>query len=410
MSSETTIDWDLLRSEVGNVFTPAAPIQFRHFFSGRIQQLQLIADTIGEAGRHPIVYGERGVGKTSMVNILDQVFPDVLVARTPVDSGDSFRTLWRKVLRRIDVASERPGAGFTPLPHTEFVALADAIDTEDLDPDQVVTVLDSLPSDLVIVLDEFDRLGSETARRLVADTVKAFSDSGSEITLAIVGVAHDVRDLVGDHPSIERNLRQIHMPLMSPPELWDILAKGFGELGMTLPDELHARIVSLSQGFPHYTHLLGKYSALEAIAAQNLSVSMDDFEAGIFRAIDDTSETIRSAYQVATMTTKAESIFPLVLLAAALAPVDEHGSFRATDMVAPLCDLTGRDLEVPNFTYNLGKLSSLERGDVLEKVGTRRPRYRFRNPLMRPYVLMKAFTDGLIDEDQLGYYPNGDAS
>jgi Cdc6-like AAA superfamily ATPase len=405
--AEASIDWDLLRTEVGNVFTPAAPIQFRHFFAGRFHQLELIADTIAEAGRHPIVYGERGVGKTSMVNILDQVFPDILVARVPVDSSDSFRSLWRKVLRRIDLVSERPGVGFTPMPHSDIVALSEAIDTEDINPDEVGHLLDNVPSELVIVFDEFDRLGSDSVRRLVADTVKALSDSGSEVTLAIVGVAHDVRDLVGDHPSIERNLRQIHMPLMSRPELAEILIKGFNELGMMLPDKLQKRIVSLSQGFPHYTHLLGKYSALEAIRAQNMSVAFEDFEAGIFRAIEDTSETIRDAYQVATMTTKADSIFPLVLLAAALSEVDEHGSFRATDMVAPMCDLTGRDLGVPNFTYNLGKLSSDERGNVLEKVGAGRPRYRFRNPLMRPYVLMKAFTDGRITEGQLGR-PNGD--
>ena len=70
-------------------------------------------------------------------------------------------------------------------------------------------------------------------------------------------------------------------------------------------------------------------------------------------------------------------------------------------MVEPLRQITGKPYSVENFVYNLGKLSSSERGDVLEKVGEKRPRYRFRNPLMKPFILMKGFNDNLIDEDAL---------
>jgi hypothetical protein len=265
----------------------------------------------------------------------------------------------------------------------------------------VVGTSDSLGSEVVIVIDEFDRLKADLARRLTADAIKTFSDSGSDATLIVVGVAHDVRELIGDHPSIERNLRQIPMPRMSRAELQEILTKGFGELQMTLPPEIRDRIVSLSQGFPHYAHLLGKYTAYEAIGIESTVVSRQDFALAIENAIDDTQESIRSAYHRAIITTKAVSQFPSVLLAAALAPEDEFGTFRATDLIEPLGMVTGKVYEVPNFVYNLGKLSSPERGDILERVGEKRPRYRFTNPLMKPFILMKGFNDGLIDEEFL---------
>jgi hypothetical protein len=398
----TEVDWLLLRNEVVNVFTPAAPVRTREFFTGRLDQLLSIENTINEVGRHALIYGERGVGKTSMVNILGQIFENVFVVRVPADSSDTYGTLWRKVFRRILMVDARQEAGFTAGVKEKVSRLSESVDIEELDPDEVVTTLDGIDFKLVVVIDEFDRLASEDARRLVADTIKSFSDAGSDVTVVIVGVAHDVDELIGEHPSIERNIRQIPMPRMSRSELSEILDKGFAELQLMLPSDIRDRIVALSQGFPHYAHLLGKYTAMEAIEAEHVVVTPDDFEYAIVAAIEDTHESIRSAYQTATITTSKDSIFPAVLLAAALAPEDEHGTFRATDMVEPLREITGKPYDVPNFTYNLGKLASTERGEILEKVGGYRPRYRFKNPLMKPYILMKGFTDGLIREEQLG--------
>jgi hypothetical protein len=397
----TDTDFGLLRNEIFNVFTPAAPIVTREFFSGRIDQLQAIAETISERGRHAIVYGERGVGKTSMANILGELFPDRLVVRVAADSSDTYASLWRKVFRRVSLTSTRRGAGFGSDEETTAMTLADAIG-DATDPDTIALTLSEVAPDFVAVIDEFDRLTDSIARQLVADTIKTFSDSASAATIVVVGVAHDVRDLIGDHPSIERNLRQIPMPRMSRDELRQILDKGYGQLAMDLPGEIRERMVVLSQGFPHYTHLLGKYTALEAVGLKQTRVTRDDFELAIEGAIEDTQESIRAAYHRAIMTTRPESMFPAVLLAAALAPQDEYGTFRATDLIEPLGQITGKTTyKVENFVYNLGKLSAPERGDVLERVGDKRPRYRFSNPLMKPFILMKGFQDGLIDEESL---------
>jgi energy-coupling factor transporter ATP-binding protein EcfA2 len=398
--AEDPVDWDALNDAVARVFTPAAPIQAREFFSGRVGQLISVQQTIREPGQHAIVYGERGVGKTSMANILGQIFPNPVI-RVPADSKDDFSTLWRKVFKRIDLQVDRQAPGFEGERVTKTARLLELVDPDDIDPDGTVSILDDFSDELVVVIDEFDRLVSEDTRRLVADTIKTFSDAGSKTTVVLVGVAHDVRELVGDHPSVERNLRQIAMPRMTRTELNNILTTGFKNLGMSLPGSVLRRITGLSQGFPHYTHLLGKYCALEAIELKHLEISPEDFEFAVESAIEDTHETIRSAYQTATMTTKAQTIFPAVLLAAALAPDDEYGTFRATDMVEPLRAITGKPYEVPNFTYNLGKLSSPERGDVLERLGPKRPRYRFRSPLMKPFILMKGFAEGVIPEDAL---------
>ena len=51
--------------QLGTVFTPATPIQSADLFSGRSDLLLRIADAVNQPGMHCILFGERGVGKTS---------------------------------------------------------------------------------------------------------------------------------------------------------------------------------------------------------------------------------------------------------------------------------------------------------------------------------------------------------
>ena len=51
---------------VGEVFRPAAPIDRRSLFSGRFEQIGELFAIVGQPGQHAVIYGERGVGKTSL--------------------------------------------------------------------------------------------------------------------------------------------------------------------------------------------------------------------------------------------------------------------------------------------------------------------------------------------------------
>jgi hypothetical protein len=59
-------------------------------------------------------------------------------------------------------------------------------------------------------------------------------------------------------------------------------------------------------------------------------------------------------------------------------------------------------MEIPSFAMHLNAFSSASRGPVLKKDGVlRKFRYRFTNPLLQPYVLMRGIKDGLIAPDML---------
>jgi len=105
--------WFKLERAASKVFTPSVPIIVDYFFSGRKQQLVQVNDAINQSGRHVIIYGERGVGKTSLANIIVNMFRgnDTIAIRVNSDSSDNYTKLWNKIFGEIKLALRicRPG-------------------------------------------------------------------------------------------------------------------------------------------------------------------------------------------------------------------------------------------------------------------------------------------------------------
>jgi len=70
--------------------------------------------------------------------------------------------------------------------------------------------------------------------------------------------------------------------------------------------------------------------------------------------------------------------------------------------VAPFSAITGRKMEISNFQSNLNAFTEAPRGKILERIGSPRAyKYRFTEPKMQPYVIMRGMSDGLLPEGAL---------
>ena len=100
---------------LAGAFRPAAPIDRKALFSGRTTQIGDLFAVVQQSGQHAVVYGERGVGKTSLVTVAAEMLAagDVLLARTTCDRSDDFGSVWWKALDEIEMTVTRPGIGFT---------------------------------------------------------------------------------------------------------------------------------------------------------------------------------------------------------------------------------------------------------------------------------------------------------
>jgi len=399
--------WEALSFKVGSVFTPASPVSEETLFAGRMEQLQRILDAVQQKGQHAIVYGERGVGKTSLSYIISKKVRNPngaqVTPRINCDSTDNFSTIWRKVFSEIDMIRDARPIGFQLSIYQESLKAADLV-PQNVTPDEVRRMLSLLSetSMVIIVIDEFDRVTDQDARRAMADTVKSLSDNLIGATLVLVGVGESVDGLIGEHPSIDRALKQIKMPRMSLPELHQILENGANLLGMTISDQAKMHVGVLSQGLPHYAHLLGLHSARVAIECRDMNISLDHVDEAIRKAVADVQQSLATAYTTAVAVHRKGNIYSDVLLACALAKTNTFGYFTATDVKDQLCSITGRDYDIPSFARHLEDFCSEGRGCVITSKGEpRKKTYRFVNPLMQPHVIMHGLVNKRIDRVQL---------
>lgn len=387
-----------LRLSVGQAFTPAAPVARRDLFAGRDQQLETLVDVVFERGQHAIVYGERGVGKTSLASILTLVFAEEPVkfpVRVNCDASDDFDSVWRKVLDELDLALD---ARADELPKAR-AAMDKALAKQKLNPSDATRLLKQLGPDIeaIVIIDEFDTINDEHAPRLFADTIKMLSDQLVPSTVILLGVADTLDELLSEHGSVSRALVHVHMPRMSVDELKDIVKRGLDLLTMDIEEEALDLIARLSQGFPHFTHLLAQAAARSAVDAQRPLVTVGDMNEATAKVAGRIEAWIEDAYEKATASSH-EAIYAQVLVASALAGTDDRGYFAAADVKKPMTKIMGKNYEIPSFIRQLNALADGERGPVLVKTGTeRKHRYRFVETQMEPYVIMRSISDGLID-------------
>jgi Cdc6-like AAA superfamily ATPase len=396
-----TVDYETLALKLGVLFKPSAPIDKEDLFCGRSAQVRLVVDAINQIGQHAVIFGERGVGKTSLSQILQVKLKatnevPVIAPRVTCDSLDNFTTIWRKVFAE---ASGQEGPHYNPLSDADD---EDADDEMELTPNEVRKFLEAKSRDglIYVILDEFDKMPENgDVRQLTADTIKLLSDRAVHATLIVVGVSDSVTGLIHDHRSIERCLTQVPMPRMMPAELEEIVNKGLAKVGMSIEDSALAEITGLSKGLPHYTHLLALHAGRAALDQRMMKVSEAHVKKAVGTAVGQSVESIRREYDKATYTTKKQALYTQVLLACAMAECDEFGRFQPADLRGPLLTIMKEEFSIDRFLKHLHAFCNLARGPVLEKLGSEyRWKFRFTNPLMQPYVLMKALHSGTITE------------
>lgn len=386
-------DWDERKNEIYGAFSPGAPIKLQEDLSGREEQAGRLRSIILSAGEHALIYGERGVGKTSISNTFysSLTAPTRNVRAIHVNCGDAdFATIWRKVFRRISAPAESGVRSLDQLYPSEITA-------DDIEVEFANFSLNELP---IIVLDEFDRITDNRTKLLMTDLIKALSDHSSHAKLVLVGIAENAAELLVHHRSISRALKQVKMPRLSLEDLERIVTVRYNRCGMRIEDEALFQIAFLSRGLPYYSHLVGRHAALAALSEKRSLVKDDDVFAGLAEAVKEVDQTITEDYLEAIRSQRnEETLFESVLIACALADPDELGKFQQAGVAAPLSEISPRQppYSAATFAFHMNEFCEAKRKSVLERDGeTRNYRYAFTDAMMQPYVIIRALQNGKL--------------
>ena len=394
---------------LGTVFKPTAPINREDLFAGRKSQIRDVVDAINQQGQHAVLYGERGVGKTSLANMLVPKLrapdADVIAPLVNCMTADTYSNVWKRVFEEIAFKAEtESNGGVLEKPEKRLLKEYLGSYSDNISPDIVRRLLHGLGQKdiVVVILDEFDKLSDPDARAMMSDTLKFFSDRVVPATIVLVGVADDVETLIANHRSLERCLRQIRMPRMSDKELETIVTQGLTKTGMTIQEKALDEIWRLSRGLPHYAHLLGLVAGRAALDKRLLCVGEEHVQSAVREAIDKAQASIQSDYSDAITSSRKEARYKEVLLACALTETSDLGWFYPGDVRGPLERILKREYKIEAFARHLHAFCESARGPVLVKDNkSARPRFRFENPLMEPYVLIRGLAENLITASDL---------
>jgi hypothetical protein len=150
--------------------------------------------------------------------------------------------------------------------------------------------------ELVCVVDEFDRIEDAQTRTLFADTIKQISDRGIGLSFVIVGVSENLEQILGQHPSIQRNIAAIHLPLLTDAEIAAMLDKGGRDSGLAFPSAVVARVTQVARGMPYMAQLLGLRIAQAALARGSAAASGADVDEAIDRLVGDARQQVAAQY------------------------------------------------------------------------------------------------------------------
>ncbi len=385
----TTSDNSAMNAALREAFTPTRPKQLDTQFAGRYAQMQRIISAIEEERAHVVLYGERGSGKTSLANIIAAKGAEAgyFVVKFACSSELSFDDLFHSFLQRIPAtflaggigATQRAGIGnFDELLPSGEVGVADLISIFSRVHDKHI----------ILVIDEYDRVTGEETKNKLAELIKNMSDASAPVTLLLIGVAEDVDELLGKHPSLQRALVTIPMPLMSGQEIEAIILGGEEKSGLRFTPAVRRSVVELAQGLPYHAQLLCLFAARNAVRRHASVVEPEDLRYAVLRAAEEAEGKIKEAYNLA-VASQGGTAFKDVLFAAARCASDAFGVFAVLD-VAQTAAQHDIALSALSLQFPLKKLTEPSRGAMLRRInGLDGLRYQFVNQMLRHHVLVR---------------------
>lgn len=286
-----------IQPHAAEVFTPTQPKRGRRNVTGRQAELARILQALWEEKAHVVLYTERGRGKTSLANLVVETLRQgsVIVARHSCEAGDTFDSIVRALAR--------------DLPHS-LLAVPDsaggtgceaALPPGELRPRDVVALPGKLTCRrLVCLIDEFDRIDDAPTRTRIADTIKQLSDGAVPLAFLIVGVSENLEQILGQHPSIQRNLVAVQLPLLSDADVGRMVEAGMAAAGCTLFEGATPRVAAIARGSPYIAQLLGLRLVQAARRRDSTAVSEADLEAAVHQLVAEAPSHAVSAFNTLT--------------------------------------------------------------------------------------------------------------
>ena len=365
------------RLALADVLGASQPVINREQFAGRRNTLGTLIAAIEQQRAHDVLYGERGIGKTSLVHVFAETAREagylVLYGSCGVEAD--FDEMFRAFVAEIPLLYH---SGISPTGNEaeHDRGFASLLRADPVDPRELASLLQKIiGTRVLIILDEYDRAASPTFRRDIAELIKNLSDRAARVQLILTGVGSNLDELIGFTPSIRRNIVGIPVGPMDGTELEEILTRAEEAADLKFAPTAREFIVRMSGGSPYLARLLGNRAAGRALDERRRTIGEADVIGGTEAVLAEWNAGLPRRVQAQLQRSEVQAEWS-ALIAAARASGTPDGWFGPHDlsMEAIAVDPASARSILDRFT---GEIDLFDRE---ERDGNREPRYRFRTP------------------------------
>lgn len=401
---------DEFAEQLEKVLSPSHAIQSLELLKGRTEQLDAIRRAWYQPGRQIFIHGFRGVGKTSlaqtaafqrqssdgkpilltcdakstfngiMTDLFSRAFPnDPRIVKEKLDRGLKAKLAILTVDARASI--EKGGRAPTPTSLNEAVGICEF----------VAAMHSQTP---VVVIDEFDQITDPDQQGLFALFVKDIADRRVPLRLIFCGIGESIDKFFAAHESTYRYFHTVALDRLGWEPRFEIVRAAADALGFRVDDHMITRIAMISDGFPHFIHLVCEKLFWILYELKNNTATPDNYVLAVQKAVAEIDSHLKVPYEKATK--KYNNDAEEVLWAVA----DDHQLQRPSrEIYDSYTRIMARHpkgkkaLSQSQFHTRMNAFKNPTHGSIL--TGTRQGWYEFAEKMMRGYARLRASNQGI---------------
>lgn len=406
---------------VRDVFTPATPARLT--FVERETINKKLVNALRTPGKQVVVYGHSGSGKTTLlINKLEQLYEAHVVSRCM--RGVSFEQLLLEAFDQLspfyiaEKSSEQTEhisatikAEYLGIKSQLGVSLAKSVQQKEqrvlppqLTPQALARFLGV--AKCCWVLEDFHK-ADEAEKTKVSQLMKVFmdmADAYNDLKIIAIGAVDTARQVVEYDPDMRNRVAEIKVPLMTPNELGQIIAKGEHLLNIQFNPVLKKGIVHYSNGLASVCHSLCLNlcvaAGTEITNPRPFSFSDSHMRSALSQYLDEASDSLKRVFDIAFKRKRSRQYDNCRVILYALAQCPSEGATYAQILKRIIRVVP----EYPqgNLTLYLRELQSSDRGGIVRFDSTSRT-FFFSDPIYRSFCLVYFEDHPLAKEKESAY-------